>query len=123
MLRETEAGLGQIAGHRYQTFAPAVLPETVVIKVGANPRQPLGGIAGPHQAPHLHLIPALQLARQQVSPQEAGSARNQNCLPWACCCGGGSGGDRWQAPVRCQLCFPAQIQHPLCPSLGIYQSL
>ena len=86
MLRETEAGLGQIAGHRYQTFAPAVLPETVVIKVGADPRQATGGVAGPHQAAHLEMVPALQLARQQVGPQKTRGAGEQDRLPGACWC-------------------------------------
>ena len=79
-------------------------------QVGLDPRQTQWAVLGPHQAAHLQLGPALQLAGQQVGPKKTGSTGEQDRLPRR--------GHRWragnrQAPATAQLGFLAQIEVPV----------
>ena len=107
-LRQPEPRQGQITGNRLDAAAPALLPEAVELQVAAQPRSPLIGIGGPHQNLHLQRRPALQLPRQQIGPEETGTAGEQDRLA-------GRGG-RWQGRQRPALGQPGlvrQIEHRL----------
>ena len=109
-VRQPKSGLGQVARHGHQPAGPSLLPEAVMAQVGLDPRQTQWAVLGPHQAAHLQLGPALQLAGQQVGPKKTGSTGEQDRLPRR--------GHRWragnrQAPATAQLGFLAQIEVPV----------